>query len=185
MLKCTHTHTVYSCTHVTFLLLMYTHVCTHVHVHTCSHSIHSIHTCSHMLIHAQKSAVGTLRQHGTLHHLSLGSPAVYGMCPGVPAGGGGHGGLPTAEPLALQPATAMATPTNATTTRRWIGATPARIRTRSTRAGACALTARWVRLLPGLWCGSRVGRVCTRLGAGGSWTQWPCPVAASHHGHQL
>ena len=61
---------------------------THVHAHTCSHSTYSFHTCSHMLIHAQKSAVGILRQHGTLHHLSLGSPVVYGMCPGVPAGGG-------------------------------------------------------------------------------------------------
>lgn len=169
-------------------VLLYSHHILNTHVHTrlytCSHSAYSIHTCSHMLIHAQKSAVGTFRQHGTLHHLSLGSPAVYGMCLGVPVGWG-HRGLPTAEPLVLQPATAMATPTTATMTRRWIGATPARIRTRSTRAGACASIARWVGLSPGLWCGSRVGRVRTRLGAVGSWTQRPCPVTASHHGHQL
>lgn len=128
---------------------VHTHVCTHVHVDMCSHSTHSIHTHSHMLIHAQESAWHT----GNMAHSITcvwGHLRFMGRAWGSQSGRG-HGGLATAEPLALQPATAMATPMTATTTQRWISATPARIKTRSTRAGACASTARWVGLSLGLW----------------------------------
>ena len=52
-------HNVLLYSHLILNTHVHTHVCTHVYVDMCSHSTHSIRTHSHMLIHAQKSAVGT------------------------------------------------------------------------------------------------------------------------------
>lgn len=144
--------------------------------------------------------VGTLRQHGTFCCLSQATPGVIFDLWDVPWGsqqsqpGRVMEGRLTANPPSLQPATATAMPTTATTTPRWTGAMPARTRTTSTRVGACASTARWGRAAARPALGAREtealgvgGALCRRAGVGlrvrlghlgpgveCPWTQRPC-----------
>lgn len=94
----------------------------HMHIHSCTcTSLHTDSAYAHVCVwpHLWLSGLWDVAWVSLLH---------LGACP------------------SLQPATATATQTTATMTLRWTGTMPARTRTVSTKAGACASPARWVEL---------------------------------------